>query len=113
MLAETAHKAGVITNEAYEFQKKAIDINESPDYAVHLFNMAGIEKIRGNNENAIYYLEKAIELWEEDSNFYYYKLSDAYKRYLEVLKIDIYKNNEKILLVSQKMCELKRKDNNL
>lgn len=100
-------------DEAYEFQKKAIDINESPDYAVHLFNMAGIEKIRGNDENAIYYLEKAIELWEEDSNFYYYKLTEAYKRYLELLKSDIYKNNEKILLASQKMCELKKEDNNL
>lgn len=95
-------------DEAYKFQKQAVDIKESPDYPIHLFNMAGIENIRGNNENAIYYLEKAIELWEVDSKFYYYKLMQAYKRYLELLEKDIHKNNEKIRLVSQKMHELKK-----
>ena len=94
-------------DKAYEFQKKAIDIKESPDYPIHLFNMAGIENIRGNNENAIYYLEKAIELWEVDSNFYYYKLLEAYKRYLELLETDAYKNKERILFVFQKLNKLK------
>lgn len=62
-------------DEAYRYQKKSIAIKDAPDYATHLYNMAGMENARGNNEQAVYYIEMAIELWEVDSEFYYYKLS--------------------------------------
>lgn len=93
-------------DEAYELQKKSIAMKDAPDYPIHLVNMARIEDIRGNGESAIYYIEKAIELWEIDPNFYYYRLLEVYDRYLHLLERDQFKNKGKILLTSQKITKL-------
>ena len=95
-------------DEAYRYQKKSIAIKDAPDYATHLYNMAGMENARGNNEQAVYYIEMAIELWEVDSEFYYYKLMEAYERDLQLLNRDTLTNSVKIQQVVRKIQQLQR-----
>lgn len=96
-------------DEAYRYQKKSIAIKDAPDYATHLYNMAGMENARGNNEQAVYYIEMAIELWEVDSEFYYYKLMEAYERDLQLLNRDTLTNSVKIQQVVRKIHSCKEK----
>lgn len=70
--------------------------------------MAGMENARGNNEQAEYYIEMAIELWEVDSEFYYYKLMEAYERDLQLLNRDALTNSVKIQQVVRKIQQLQR-----
>ena len=95
-------------DEAYRYQKKSIAIKDAPDFATHLYNMAGMENARENNEQAVYYIEMAIELWEVDSEFYYYKLMEAYERDLQLLNRDTLTNSAKIQQVVRKIQQLQR-----
>ena len=67
-----------------------------------------MENARGNNEQAVYYIEMAIELWEVDSGFYYYKLMEAYERDLQLLNRDTLTNSVKIQQVVRKIQQLQR-----
>lgn len=67
-----------------------------------------MENARGNNEQAVYYIEMAIELWEVDSEFYYYKLMEAYERDLQLLNRDTLTNSVKIQQVVRKIQQLQR-----
>lgn len=94
-------------DEAYELHMKAISIKDAPDYPIHLYNAGEIEIIRGNINNGLKYLEQAIGIWEEDSEFYYFQLMKAYKRYLELLETF---EGDKVIITNilKKMRELKK-----
>ena len=50
----------------------------------------------------------AIGIWEVDSEFYYYKLMEAYERDLQLLNRDTLTNSVKIQQVVRKIQQLQR-----
>ena len=92
--------------QALEWQELSLNYTNSNDYGVFLFNMAGIEQYFNWNEKSVKHLEDAISFWSEDTIFYKNQLIQAYERYIEVLKTDESKNEEKIELAKKELKKI-------
>lgn len=109
LLARSYNNMAIVFNRLgdkeseYEYQKKALSIENSPERPIFLFNFARMELERGNKPGAISSLKQAISIWETSPEFYYNRLIKAYTKYVDLLD----ENSDEKQKANRRLKELK------